>query len=454
MVVNLLPISETPTLVAMENLVCNLTGQVRDAKLYGRDYLVANATLIVPGVLHGSQGPLLYPIDEVANSAVSWDHIPIVVYHPKSGSAKNPAAVDKSKVGEVYNTVFQENKLRAELWFDAKRTEDIDSRIYDALINNRQIELSTGLRTRNEQAPLNSVYNAPTGPIPYTHIARSYEPDHLAVLPDQVGACSISDGCGVLNQDDDTVGSETNVDGHGGLSDTTFNREEPDMADKSKMSDEARKNLVGELINNSCCWEEADRAELDAMTDNQLSRVKQAADKQSESELLMEAAALGFNDGRDEITFNQERKIWEKHTIVPPIKEDTTVKNETTTVKAMTEEEWLSQAPASVQNTFAHAKEIADDEKRRLIDRITVNVSDDIKPEKVSFLSNKTIAELRQIASFMPKSEANPQRVDYYPGQPAGGVCNEDKIDPGQGLEPVDIDWVENSVFAKAGSDE
>ena len=32
----------------------------------------------------------------------------------------------------------------------------------------------------------------------YTYIAKNYRPDHLAVLPDNSGACSISDGCGVL----------------------------------------------------------------------------------------------------------------------------------------------------------------------------------------------------------------------------------------------------------------
>ena len=224
------------------------------------------------------------------------------------------------------------------------------------------------------------------------------------------------------------------------------------MAENAEMSDNVRENLIGELIANSCCWEETDRSELEAMTDNQLRRVKQAADKQAESELLVEAAVLGFNDGRDEITFNQKKKLWEKHTKELP-KEKTDVENETpVVVKPMTEEEWLAQAPASVQNTFAYAKEVADNEKRRLIDRITANVSDDVKPEKVVFLSNKSIAELKEIASFMPEPKVDARRIDYYPGQPAD-TYNAEKIDQTQGLEPLDIDWTENSVFAKAGSE-
>jgi len=435
----------------MENLVCNLTGRVRHTTLYEREYLVAPATLIVPGVLNGSQGSLLYPPDEVANSAEAWDHIPIMVYHPKSGSAKNPAALDKSRVGEVYNTAFSKGKLRAELWFDARRTEQVDERVYSALMANRPIELSTGLRTKNEQAPDESVHNTPTGPIPYTHIARSYEPDHLAVLPDQIGACSIADGCGVLNQEDSVTRSKSNVDGHVGSSDNTLNREEPNMAD-GKMSDEVRKNLVNELITNSCCWEEKDRTELEAMTDSQLGHVKNAADKQVESEMLLEVAKEGFNDKRDEISFNQEKKCWERHTKEPP-KEDENVRNEkSVAAKPLTEEEWMSQAPTSVQNTFAHAREAADEDKRRLIDQITTNVSDDVKPEKVALLAKRTIPELREIISFMPPAQT--ARVqNYYPGQPAVDLSMNEKLDQADGLEPMDIDWVMNSVFAGAEGD-
>src|SRR5690606_13771547 len=34
---------------------------------------------------------------------------------------------------------------------------------------------------------------------PYHSVARDYKPDHIAILPDRIGACSIADGCGVNN---------------------------------------------------------------------------------------------------------------------------------------------------------------------------------------------------------------------------------------------------------------
>ena len=50
----------------MERVTANLSGAVRRAKLHGREHIVSPIVLINPGVLNGSQGPLLYPVDEVA----------------------------------------------------------------------------------------------------------------------------------------------------------------------------------------------------------------------------------------------------------------------------------------------------------------------------------------------------------------------------------------------------
>ena len=54
------------------------------------------------------------------------------------------------------------------------------------------MEVSTGLFTENVQA--NGVFGGKA----YHAIATNYRPDHLAILPDQIGACSIEDGAGLL----------------------------------------------------------------------------------------------------------------------------------------------------------------------------------------------------------------------------------------------------------------
>jgi ribosomal protein L21E len=189
----------------MELLIVNGIGAVTGATHEGRAYLVADATIIVPGVLPGSKGPLFYPADEVRNSARLWDGVRITLNHPQDPttgqhlSAHSPGVWERSGLGFLRNSTFKDT-LRTKMWFDVARTEKVDSalpvhnRILPKLRHGKPIELSTGLFTRNDPAPLGAVFNGR----PYTHVARAYRPDHLAVLPDQKGACSLNDGCGVL----------------------------------------------------------------------------------------------------------------------------------------------------------------------------------------------------------------------------------------------------------------
>lgn len=59
------------------------------------------------------------------------------------------------------------------------------------------VELSTGLFTDNEVEA--GTWNGED----FVAIARNYRPDHLAILPDKVGACSIKDGAGLLRLNDE-----------------------------------------------------------------------------------------------------------------------------------------------------------------------------------------------------------------------------------------------------------
>lgn len=185
----------------METLVVNLSGRVRRDRLYGKDYLVAPLTLIVPGVLNGSKGPLLYPPEEVGKDPSIWNGVPIVVNHPSENgmaiSARSPDVLNKQGIGFVFRSKMGE-ALGAEGWFDVDSTARIAPKILTKLQNNESIELSTGLFTDNFLAPPDSIFNSKTGKKSYKYIARNYRPDHLAILPDQVGACSLKDGCGVL----------------------------------------------------------------------------------------------------------------------------------------------------------------------------------------------------------------------------------------------------------------
>lgn len=184
----------------LEQLAINLAGSVRRETMDGRDYLVAPLTMIVPGVLNGSKGPLYYPLDEISKNYDAWNGMPIVIDHPmKDGiptSARNPGVLKKSGVGQVFNAKV-DGKLVAEGWFDEQRLQKLSPSSYEKLISGKPEELSTGLFTDN--IPVKNGL-APSGEA-YVAVATNYRPDHLAILPGKRGACSVKDGCGVnINQ--------------------------------------------------------------------------------------------------------------------------------------------------------------------------------------------------------------------------------------------------------------
>lgn len=184
----------------MQTLIINLTAthKCHRAIMNDRDFLVALSTLIVPGVLDGSNGPLFYPTEEVANSADKWNGCIITLGHPKAAgqviSATRKDLMQQSPIGVVKNARFETGKLLADLWFDVGAIQYLDQNLYLNLLNNQPQELSTGLFATYEKAAEGSNHKGRT----FTHIARDLKPDHLAILTDSVGACSRSHGCGVL----------------------------------------------------------------------------------------------------------------------------------------------------------------------------------------------------------------------------------------------------------------
>lgn len=180
----------------METITLNKSiGRTRRETLGGKEYIVAPLSMLVPGVLNGSRGPLLYPPELVNRNPAVWNHMPIVVYHPmemgKPTSARDPYILNKQGIGFVFKS--RENG-KAEGWFDVENTKRVDPRVYDALVKGQPMELSTGLFTKNVKAAPGANFRGKK----YVEVVNDFTPDHLAILPDQKGACSLKDGCGML----------------------------------------------------------------------------------------------------------------------------------------------------------------------------------------------------------------------------------------------------------------
>jgi hypothetical protein len=180
----------------LEYIVVNYSATgIRRETRGGREIIIAPVSMIVEGVLTGSEGSLFYPADEIKKNPSAWNGMPVTANHPYIGnkpvSARSPDIEDSHRIGTVFNTTFN-GKLVAEAHIDVENARSKDARILDALENGEPIELSTGLVVDTELS--SGVFNGKS----YDAIARNYRPDHLAILYGQKGACSIRDGCGVL----------------------------------------------------------------------------------------------------------------------------------------------------------------------------------------------------------------------------------------------------------------
>lgn len=161
----------------------------------GVEYWVAPLTMMVPGVLTGSKGPTLYTANELMKAAPRWDMMPITVGHPKDSrgnfiSANSDEVLKRSQIGYVSKPRW-EGKLVAEAWIDIEEARRIDNRIATALAANAVMEVSTGLF--HDVDSRSGLCNGK----PFTHSAINHQPDHLAILPDEKGACSVACGCGL-----------------------------------------------------------------------------------------------------------------------------------------------------------------------------------------------------------------------------------------------------------------
>lgn len=185
-------LQDTPLTLNASGVMC------RTETLMGREWIVANMTLIVPGVLPGSEGPLFYPKDEINKNVSAWNHIPITNGHPVSNgkpiTARAPEVLDAYSMGVLLNAKGGD-RLTAEGWFDVARTKELNPVVYEKLKEGQKIELSTGLSV-DRQPVLNGKTEDGKD---YSGIVSNFRPDHLAVLTTVTGACSIEDGCGVNN---------------------------------------------------------------------------------------------------------------------------------------------------------------------------------------------------------------------------------------------------------------
>jgi hypothetical protein len=112
--------------------------------------------------------------------------------HGRTNTACDPVVLENQSIGFIMNAKVEGNKLKAEAWIEDKLANKVDARVLRAIANKQPMEVSTGLFTDEEDHA--GEFNGKA----YRAIARNHQPDHLAILPDERGACSLKDGAGLL----------------------------------------------------------------------------------------------------------------------------------------------------------------------------------------------------------------------------------------------------------------
>lgn len=159
--------------------------------LNGRSYLVGPVVMAKECVMNG----LLYPKDEISRAVGGWNGRPVTVGHPKKDgsfvSANSPDILEENQAGFIFESYMRpdDGGLQAEVWLDVTKIDKF-SKVRDAVKNGTMLEVSTGLFL--DRVNKDGAFNG----VKYNGVATNHLPDHLALLPDEIGACSIKDGAG------------------------------------------------------------------------------------------------------------------------------------------------------------------------------------------------------------------------------------------------------------------
>lgn len=181
-------------MLTVQRAQAELTGNRLDRRMLdGREYAVAPAVLIKEGVLNGQ----FVPSEEIAAFVDAWNGRPIPVRHPQVNgefvSANSPTVLETSAIGSLFGAMMDGGKLKGELWIDTAKAAVVGGDALTLLARmdaGQTVELSTAYYCDVEAT---SGYHKGTF---FEGIQRNLRPDHVALLPDEVGACSVADGCG------------------------------------------------------------------------------------------------------------------------------------------------------------------------------------------------------------------------------------------------------------------
>ena len=182
---------------------------IRTESLDGRSYTVAPAIILREGVHNNefvSYGEMTVFID-------MWAGKPLPVDHPQDANgvaitANSPDIIASSVVGIFFNPVARDDVrgVAGEIWIDDAKAALVPggAEVLRKLNAGEQLEVSTAYYTFIDNVP-GEWKNPDNGTIEkFRGSQTGIRPDHLALLPFDLGACSWEDGCGAPRLNSET----------------------------------------------------------------------------------------------------------------------------------------------------------------------------------------------------------------------------------------------------------
>ena len=169
----------------------------------GKEHLVIPCVAAIEGVLNKA----FLPISSLEASLPAWEGVSVTMAHPKQYgqevSANTKFAQEEFVVGKFFNVSIDGIKFKGEFWICLESLENHErgSIFLQKIEDGETIEVSTAYWAKISDNA--GVYKGKS----YNGIQYDLVPNHVAILVDEIGACSVSDGCGAPR-----TNKEINVD--------------------------------------------------------------------------------------------------------------------------------------------------------------------------------------------------------------------------------------------------
>ncbi|WP_323190463.1 DUF2213 domain-containing protein [Halostella sp. PRR32] len=171
---------------------------VRVEELRGQEHVVAPVNMVREMVLKGE----FLPLEEIEATQLAWNAKPATITHPTNQSgdfvpASHPDRYESHVTAQVFGveTSSQSRTLQGEVWINRERSSEVADDLdrddpAEMLLDGETVEVSVGYWYERFEADGEHDGNE------FDAVQVGIQPDHLALLPNGTGECSVEDGCG------------------------------------------------------------------------------------------------------------------------------------------------------------------------------------------------------------------------------------------------------------------